>query len=668
VSRRYRNFEVLHRQLRAYAAYRLKLPPKRIFIHSNNVEFVEERRDALDRYLQALLAHEQLRHCPDLYEFLRAGSQLYELASPQPQPLQKQPPRRAPSSQKSESASQQRQQQRQRPQQQQSQSARQENQQQQAQQPSRSQQQQSAEEQRQEEEQQGDQRERGRQQRGVLSGLSRAVLDSTHSMGRGLSSATGAVADLASAASGGVAKAANGVADAAGAVVGAFTGPPQGSEGTELRSGLTRRVRSVPTALNQAGSDGSEGAVPMPRGHSGTALKGSGLLSKASMRLRQAMQREASAPQAQQLELSGHSGSSSSTVGSEHSTAAAAQQGAVAGPVAALLQRDSSGSLSGSPTKRASKLFGSLRRKSRSISPSKEPRQRRERSPSRWSRRGDGSGSAAPSRRNSGELPAGDSSPGMPPLLLSSLAPPSPLGANPPSPLVSFPVEPTLDPDDCAGISAPLYEMVDCLFQLQTRGFFRRQVFAVARQALSLVAGEAIDSYLISQLARLRDQYTVGRIIASIQASLWPGGVFFWYTPTGRTQQAAAAAWRAAQAAATQEAASGGSGAAAADGGGHTRPTPMQPERFLEPGGPPPLDADEIREAVEAALLRRAPTTLVRLIGKNAYASGMRDLFDMLQSPAFCQQLGYGVLEIAVVHLFPELKPLFRTLQHGGLG
>ena len=35
VSRRYRNFEVLHRQLRGYAAYRLKLPPKRIFIHSN---------------------------------------------------------------------------------------------------------------------------------------------------------------------------------------------------------------------------------------------------------------------------------------------------------------------------------------------------------------------------------------------------------------------------------------------------------------------------------------------------------------------------------------------------------------------------------------------------------------------------------------------------------
>ena len=41
----------------------------------------------------------------------------------------------------------------------------------------------------------------------------------------------------------------------------------------------------------------------------------------------------------------------------------------------------------------------------------------------------------------------------------------------------------------------------------------------------------------------------------------------------------------------------------------------------------------------------------------------MRDLFEMLQSPAFCAQLGYGVLEVAVAYLFPELKPLFRHLQ-----
>lgn len=34
VSRRFRHFEVLHRQLRIYSTYRLRLPPKRIFVHS----------------------------------------------------------------------------------------------------------------------------------------------------------------------------------------------------------------------------------------------------------------------------------------------------------------------------------------------------------------------------------------------------------------------------------------------------------------------------------------------------------------------------------------------------------------------------------------------------------------------------------------------------------
>ena len=30
--------------------------------------------------------------------------------------------------------------------------------------------------------------------------------------------------------------------------------------------------------------------------------------------------------------------------------------------------------------------------------------------------------------------------------------------------------------EESAGISAPLYDVVDVLFQLQSRGFFRRQV------------------------------------------------------------------------------------------------------------------------------------------------------------------------------------------------
>lgn len=42
---------------------------------------------------------------------------------------------------------------------------------------------------------------------------------------------------------------------------------------------------------------------------------------------------------------------------------------------------------------------------------------------------------------------------------------------------------------------------------------------------------------------------------------------------------------------------------------------------------------------------------------------GMRDLFDMIQSMTFMQQLGYGLMRILLVNLMPELKPLFRSIE-----
>jgi sorting nexin-13 len=45
--------------------------------------------------------------------------------------------------------------------------------------------------------------------------------------------------------------------------------------------------------------------------------------------------------------------------------------------------------------------------------------------------------------------------------------------------------------------------------------------------------------------------------------------------------------------------------------------------------------------------------------------SGVQDIFDMLQSPTFVLQLGYGILEICCVNLFPEMKALFRQMEHG---
>ena len=45
--------------------------------------------------------------------------------------------------------------------------------------------------------------------------------------------------------------------------------------------------------------------------------------------------------------------------------------------------------------------------------------------------------------------------------------------------------------------------------------------------------------------------------------------------------------------------------------------------------------------------------------------SGMRDLLDLLQSQTFVAHLGYGLLEILLAHMFPELEPLLRQTCHG---
>jgi sorting nexin-13 len=45
----------------------------------------------------------------------------------------------------------------------------------------------------------------------------------------------------------------------------------------------------------------------------------------------------------------------------------------------------------------------------------------------------------------------------------------------------------------------------------------------------------------------------------------------------------------------------------------------------------------------------------------------MADLFEMMQSRTFMQQLGYGLLKIVLVHLFPELKLLFRKIERVAL-
>ena len=57
------------------------------------------------------------------------------------------------------------------------------------------------------------------------------------------------------------------------------------------------------------------------------------------------------------------------------------------------------------------------------------------------------------------------------------------------------------------------------------------QVFGAARQMLSLVAGGAIDEWLLSNLRTLRQEHALARVLAHLQAQLWPGGTWFQSLP-----------------------------------------------------------------------------------------------------------------------------------------
>lgn len=194
-----------------------------------------------------------------------------------------------------------------------------------------------------------------------------------------------------------------------------------------------------------------------------------------------------------------------------------------------------------------------------------------------------------------------------------------------------------LDAEENMGISSPLYQIIDVVFDLRARGFLRRQAFGVARQMLSLVAGSAIDEYLLSQMRLLRQPHTLARIIHALQTKLWPGGVWFQHTDHyHQTHQ---------------------------PGSPDRRRPHVTAEHYTDVDSPPPLDEEEIQEAVYSLLINKAPPVLVRLIGRDCYKHGVDDLFEMIQSRTFIYQLGYGIIKIFVVNVFAELRPLFRQME-----
>ncbi|KAJ0643763.1 putative sorting nexin [Helianthus annuus] len=57
-----------------------------------------------------------------------------------------------------------------------------------------------------------------------------------------------------------------------------------------------------------------------------------------------------------------------------------------------------------------------------------------------------------------------------------------------------------------------------------------------------------------------------------------------------------------------------------------------------------------------------APTTLVSLIGHKQYTRSAQDIYYFLQSAVCLKQFGYGLLELVLITVFPELQDIVTNI------
>jgi len=173
-------------------------------------------------------------------------------------------------------------------------------------------------------------------------------------------------------------------------------------------------------------------------------------------------------------------------------------------------------------------------------------------------------------------------------------------------------------------ISSALYDLIDCVFQLENRGFFRRQTVNFVYVLFGLF--DKIDSAFIHIVGVIRQESTIATWIAKLQSILWPGGKFAYRKD-------------------------------ALDSEGNGKEVFATSETYLEPlPTRPDVNVLEVRHQLEELLAEGPPSVLgKRLLGKVAYVEGVHDLLELLSSETMTIQIGYSALEILLKELFPEI-------------
>ncbi|KAI3525388.1 hypothetical protein L1887_04149 [Cichorium endivia] len=179
-------------------------------------------------------------------------------------------------------------------------------------------------------------------------------------------------------------------------------------------------------------------------------------------------------------------------------------------------------------------------------------------------------------------------------------------------------------------VSVPLLNLVDKIFQLNRRGWLRRQVFWISKQILQLMMEDAIDDWLLRQIHWLRRDDIVAHGIRWIKDVLWPEPEGIFFTRLNTQNQTGSQD--------TPKTATHSSGKQAS---------------FEEQ-----LEAARRASDVKKMIFNGAPSTLVSLIGHNQYKRCAKDVYYFLQSAVCLKQLAYGLLELVIITVFPELHDI----------
>uniref|UniRef100_A0A7C9E8S9 PX domain-containing protein n=1 Tax=Opuntia streptacantha TaxID=393608 RepID=A0A7C9E8S9_OPUST len=181
-------------------------------------------------------------------------------------------------------------------------------------------------------------------------------------------------------------------------------------------------------------------------------------------------------------------------------------------------------------------------------------------------------------------------------------------------------------------VTVPVLNLVDKVFQLNKRGWIRRQVFWISRQILQLVMEDAVDDWLLGQINWLRKEEVVAQGIRWVKDILWPDGKFFLKLEItgGGLDEMVSKCFQA---------------------------TPRAAKTKSSQAGLFEMHLEAARRAsyIRNVLFHGAPAPLVGFVGQKQYKRCARDIY-------FFLQVAYAILELLLVSVFPELKDVVADI------